>query len=487
MTVKDLTDQPRLSPRLADLATRTRMRNFRRFRQTWKIELVDECRRENLPWPLRVSRLIRRMCEAEQPVVLPEERIAFTRTMQAVPAIWSDEEWKNLTAGRTLHELGPISNVCADWNLLLQGGLLQRRRAAEATRQRMAGDSEANTFITAVIETIDAVLDLAKRYALAAHDAGNDEVAHLFENVPAFRPESFHAALLALRFCHAIVWLGGNYHVGFGRIDQYLWPFLEADLKSGRISTDGALELLEEFFISLNRDSDLYPGVQQGDNGQTLMLGGVTPDGSCAVNPLTRYCLQAALAVGMIDPKINLRIDANTDMDLLELASQLTRLGLGFPQYSNDDVVIPALVAHGYSLEDARNYSVAACWEFLIPGRGMEILNPGAVSLPAAADAAIRQALTHHESFDDILRHTRSHISSQIRNIWNRYSRLLLPPAPYFSIFMHDCIETGRDMSQGLRYNNFGIHGAAHPVPPICLRPFAVGCSRTTPSPPPSC
>ena len=67
---------------------------------------------------------------------------------------------------------------------------------------------------------------------------------------------------------------------------------------------------------------------------------------------------------------------------MLELAAELTRMGLGFPQYANDDVVIPGLVRHGYELEDARDYTVAACWEFIIPGRGMEVVNIGAVSFP---------------------------------------------------------------------------------------------------------
>ena len=40
------------------------------------------------------------------------------------------------------------------------------------------------------------------------------------------------------------------------------------------------------------------------------------------------------------------------------------------------------------------------------------------------------------------------------------YSRLLLPPAPYYSVFMQGCLEQGRDVSEGLKYNNFGIHGA---------------------------
>src|ERR1035438_842711 len=177
-----------------------------------------------------------------------------------------------------------------------------------------------------------------------------------------------------------------------------MWPYLKKDLDLGRIDTNDAEQLLAEFFLSLNKDSDLYPGIQQGDNGQSLVLGGVKRDGSSGVNELTYTVLRVARGVGMIDPKINLRVTKDTSLDLLELAAELTQIGLGFPQYSNDDVVIPGLVAHGYDLEDARDYSVAACWEFLTPGRGMEIVNIGAVSMPAAVDSAIDRKSTRLNS-----------------------------------------------------------------------------------------
>src|SRR4030042_7038138 len=126
-----------------------------------------------------------------------------------------------------------------------------------------------------------------------------------------------------------------------------MWPYLNSDLQSGQLTMESAEELLAEFFISLNKDSDLYPGVQQGDNGQSLTLGGITAQGACAVNELTYMVLRVSRDLAMIDPKINLRISAQTDLDLLVLAAELTRIGLGFPQYCNDDVVIPALVSHG--------------------------------------------------------------------------------------------------------------------------------------------
>ncbi len=449
-----------MNERLARMKDRVRAGEQRLLRQAVPIELLTECELGQLSWPKRVARLVQRQCEAEQVIIGPDERIVFTRTLPYVPPIYSPEELAQLTAGRTLHELGPVSNICADWNLLLSQGLLGRKQVALATRTRLMNESQAVEFLDSVVETIDAVLGLTARYARAAHLAGREEIADILEQVPAQPARTFHEALQSLRLCQAVVWLSGNYHVGLGRFDQYMWPFLNADLQAGRLTMETAEELLTEFFISLNKDSDLYPGVQQGDNGQSLTLGGVTPTGASAVNELTRMALRVSREVAMIDPKINLRISAQTDLDLLSLATELTRIGLGFPQYSNDDVVIPALVSHGYDLEDGRDYVVAACWEFIIPGRGMEVVNIGAVSLPAAVDQAIRDGLHDGDDFQGILSRTAENIDEQVQRLGEAYSRLLLPPAPYYSVFMHGCLEQGKDLSAGLEYNNFGIHGA---------------------------
>ena len=188
------------------------------------------------------------------------------------------------------------------------------------------------------------MLELARRYAAAAMALGRDDLAEVLQRVPAHPAASFHEALQALRLCHAVLWLSGHYHCGLGRLDQYLWPYLEADLAEGRLVPAQAQELLEEFFISLNKDSDLYPGIQQGDNGQSLMLGGVRRDGGDGVNPLTAMVLEAGRKVALIDPKINLRVTRDTDLGLLAKGVELTRIGLGFPQWCNDEVVIPGLV-----------------------------------------------------------------------------------------------------------------------------------------------
>jgi pyruvate-formate lyase len=560
-----------LSPRLAGMKRRLRAGEHHCWRDTETIDVRTECEKERLSWPQRAARLIRRMCEAQTVVLEPDERIVFTRTVRKVPLVYSEAELRVITAGRTLHELGPISNICADWGMVLSQGLLARKQAALATRERLAqasrtlhqsgmadqpmtapgqaGSAEFHSvvpqsftlqagdhsptsgrpeacsekgphetltpglyrengerqpspqpspvgreresgtprrsfswmvenevhadshpmgeggpsaeFLDCAIETIDAVLALARRYAEAARAKGRHDLADILDRVPAQPATTFHEALQALRLCHAVLWLGGHYHCGLGRFDQYMWPYLQGDLEAGRLDQAAAEELLAEFFISLNKDSDLYPGIQQGDNGQSLMLGGVRRDGHSGVNPLTSMVLRVARAVAMIDPKINLRVDRHTDLELLALAAELTRLGLGFPQYANDEVVIPGLVAAGYEWEDARDYTVAACWEFSIPGQGMEVVNIGAASMPSAVDQAIRKGLAAGDSFQRILERTGEDLRAQVAALAEASRKLLLPPAPYYSVLMNGCLERGRDLSQGLKYNNFGIHGAA--------------------------
>jgi pyruvate-formate lyase len=449
-----------MNERLERLHRRVMDREHRSYRRDSLPDLEAEIKPDQLSWMQLAAKICWVTCNLEQSVIFDDERIVFTRTVPSVLPFYSEEIKKRAGQGTTLHELGPISNICADWGSVLRDGLKRRRQKACSTRERLAGNRQSVEFLDCAIETIDAVLDLADRYAAAAEAVGKPELAAMLRRVPAGSAGTFHEALQALRLLQAVVWMSGNYHVGLGRFDQYMWPYLKSDLENGRLEMQEAQELLAEFFITLNKDSDLYPGVQQGDNGQTLTVGGITRDGRDGNNELTRMVLQAALEVSMIDPKINLRISAQTDLVLLSLATELTRKGLGFPQYSNDDVVVPALAANGYALEDARDYTVAACWEFIIPGKGMEVVNIGAVSLPHAVDQAIRWGLQGESGFEKIEQRVKEEILSQVLNLVEPYRRLFLPPAPFYSVLMDGCLEAGRDLSAGLKYNNYGIHGA---------------------------
>jgi len=450
-----------MNNRLERLKQKARDIDHKTYRQSRSINILPELDADNLTWMRRMAHLTAMQCRAEIPFIDADEQIAFSRTLPAeIPEVYTPEKWQEITAGKTIHESGPINNLSPNWGKVLSQGLLGQKQTALNTIKKFRNDPEKLDFLESAIITIDSVIELAKRYAEEARRQNRKELVEVLEQVPVYPARTFHEALQSLRILHSVTHLIGHYQIGLGRFDQYMWPYLKEDLAERRLNMEQAYDLLAEFFISLNKDSDLYPGVQQGDNGQTITLGGVDRNGQPAVNDLTILCLQVSRDVSMIDPKINLRITANTDLDLLSLATELTRKGLGFPQYSNDDIVIPALVKHGYLLEDARDYVVAACWEFIIPGKGMEVVNIGAVSFPAAVDKALRSGLPAGEKMPEILDRVRTEIESQVNHLAKTYEKLILPPAPFFSVLMSDCLEEGKDLSLGARYNNFGIHGA---------------------------
>lgn len=398
-----------------------------------------------VPLCLRSALRLKLFLEEEQIVRMPKERIPAWRTLSDFPDIYSPGEKERLQAGHFVHEQGRVCNISSDWEGVLRGGLLPRRQQARANLKMGIGDRD---FLDAAIITIDAVIAYADRYEIPALSQAIRHGATHFED-----------ALQTMRILHFALWASNVYHNTVGRFDQYMWPYLKRDLEDGTLTEALALELLEEFFLSFNRDSTLYTGMQQGDNGQSLMLGGCDAEGNCAVNKLTLLCLDASLHNRTIDPKINLRVDRNTPMALYEKATQLTRQGLGFPQYSNDDVVIPALVQFGYSLEDARNYTVAACWEYIIPGVGMDIPNIGAVCLATVVDSCIRTHLPKCQDFSQMMDAVRAELGRQAKATAASVENLWMEPAPYQSVLMAHCVEQGRDISEGGRYNNYGIHG----------------------------
>ena len=405
-------------------------------------------RAPGMPDYARTARRLRTALALETPVLLPGELIAFTRTVPALPGIYAEDEWARMTARHFVHEKGNVCNLSPDYAGVIATGLL-------ALRSRLAD----NPYHQAMRESIDAVLDLTRRYRDEALRTGDRALADTLARVPAYGAASFREALQSLRILHFCMWCEGDYHNTLGRLDQTLMPYLQRDLDSGALTQAEAFELLEAFFLSCNRDSDLYPGMQQGDNGQSVVLGGMTPDGRDGYNLLSQMCLHASADLKLIDPKINLRVSRNTPLSVFELGTQLTRLGLGFPQYENDDVAIPGLIRLGYEVEDARNYAMAACWEFIIPGRGMDIPNIGALSFAGIVDEALRSSLLAAESMEEILQHIERRVFADVRRTLTGLRSLYVIPSPYLSLFFEGCLEQARDISLGCRYNNYGLHG----------------------------
>jgi Pyruvate-formate lyase len=398
------------------------------------------------------------MLNEETPVIVPGQRILFLRTNPTLQALFTEEEKKALESRYRLHELGELSNICVDYTHLLNTGFPGMLQKLEA-QKKLFGQEAQREYVDGQISILHALLDLIDRYRMAASGAGNQDGAESLARLISDKPRTFRDALQMQRIIHFTMWCAGNYHNTLGRFDQYMMPYLQADLDAGTLTEETALELLEEYFLSFNIDSDLYPGMQQGDNGQSMALGGVTPEGEDGFQLLSRLCLQASLELKLIDPKINLRVSRDTPLAIYELGTQLTKQGLGFPQYSNDDIVIKGLTDLGYAPEDARNYTVAACWEFIIPGKGMEIPNIDALCFATEMRDAVVSSLMDSPDYETLFDCVEKRIQARVDKMCENTKNLYIFPAPFLSLMMDSCLEKGQDISLGGIYNNYGFHG----------------------------
>lgn len=423
---------------MKDLVRYIIAKKHHQFRKTVDWNLSEEYSRKGLTPVERMTDRFERLCAAETPVILPEEQICFIRTVANIPDCFTEDEWKEIKQKHYIHELGYMSNLSPDYEKIIVEGLLKQRETADEYSRR----------------SIDAIIDLADRYKAEAQKQGRDDIAKTLECVPRYGATNFREALQMFRIVHYALWLEGNYHNTVGRFDKYMYPYFKKDMDAGVYTQESAQDLLDDFFLSFNKDSDTYVGVQQGDNGQSMVLGGVDENGNEVFNDLSRMCLVASSHLLMIDPKINLRVNKNTPIEIYELGTQLTKAGLGFPQYSNDDIVIKGLERLGYEHKDAANYVTAACWEFIIPKVGADVANIAALSYPKVIDTALHNDLEKCATFDEFLNKVKTDIKAECDRITDSIKDLWFVPSPFMKVMM-----SVDDISKGGKYNNFGVHG----------------------------
>jgi pyruvate formate-lyase/glycerol dehydratase family glycyl radical enzyme len=275
----------------------------------------------------------------------------------------------------------------------------------------------------------------------------------------------------------------------FGRFDQYTWPFLEADIKAGRITLDEAQEIVDAFFLKANCFYGGAPGKLTettgiGNTYQHTTIGGVNRDtGKDATNPVTYMVLETIGRLLLHDPTISLRINKNTPPELWSCAIETSRLVGGLPLFQNDEVIIPSLMKElGFELRDARDYSLIGCQE--IVGSGNDYPAGNGVHAPYSSvhygvvfDMAINNGvnpfngeqsslrtgyLYEMKSFDEVKAAVKAmcgHILKWLVTM-NNYSEYLTryhATHAGLSISLEGCMEKGMDcVCGGAKYNSFG-------------------------------
>ncbi|MHC4561874.1 MAG: pyruvate formate lyase family protein [Planctomycetota bacterium] len=149
-----------------------------------------------------------------------------------------------------------------------------------------------------------------------------------------------------------------------GRLDQYLYPFYQADLERGDITPEFAQLLIDELFVKLDQ-------VWTGDGLMNLVIGGVDAEGNDATNEMSFMMAETATRLVLACPQMNVRVHSGTPESFRQKLTALQLAPTGGCSVLNDEVLIPAFVAEGIPVDLARNYCCDGCNELLFDGESL--------------------------------------------------------------------------------------------------------------------
>ncbi len=416
------------------------------------------------PMILRRARALARICREWDTPIADGEWIVGSQKGN----LWrgGDEQTDPTLAARyrRVHaaygELGIMfgeGHMVCDYPRVLATGLRGQVERIDTLVRSAAPDDERTVVWQAMKITCEAVRDFAGRYAQAARRAADtadparrtelSEIAAICERVPWEPAQSLREALQSLWFVHLALHLESPaVAVSPGRLDQTLWPYYEADLASGRLTREEAIEALACLWLKF----------WEGDESQNAVVGGVGVDGHDATNELTLLLLELTRELRAFQPSLSVRIHADSPPEVLDAAAALAAAGTGQPSLFSDEAVIPALQSIGVPIAQARDWAVVGCYEAVVAGAEWGRTVAGGVQLPPCVLRALQR---RPGSFRELWEGTCAEIVTDIERAVaaaNEHERAEATgaPSPFQSVLMRDCIEQGQDIySGGARHN----------------------------------
>jgi len=263
-----------------------------------------------------------------------------------------------------------------DYEILMRKGMGGIRREAENRKRDPALRPDQREFLDSVIIVYQAMEELIRRYsqeayALSAQTADPAEVERLRRigdvcaRICSEPPGNFREAVQLLWFGHLGTILESGIFINYGRLDVVLAPFLKDT------PPEEARQLLECLLLKMHDQADIrdHTYIQRHHGQLVVTLGGVLPDGTSAVSPVTMLFLDAIGSTRLPEPEFNLRVSPLDPPEYLDKAAQMTAEGCNFISYYNDAQIIDALVSAGMAPEDARSYGFDLCQDLTIPGK----------------------------------------------------------------------------------------------------------------------
>ena len=355
--------------------------------------------------------------------------------------------------------------------------------------------SDKRDYYKSTIVVLEAAKKYIARYAKLAEELAKDEAdanrkqelqtmsANCYQ-IAGGVPQTFWQALQLFNFAVTLTQIEGNGHsISYGRMDQWLYPFYDKDVKNNAVTKEFILELIEVLYVKMNNPTKLKDKGTvkvrngRGFGGESLTIGGVDTKGHDATNDLTMLMLEASVHTRMMNPWVCVRMHSNTPYELKIKTIECIRAGYGHPKLFNDGPAIKAMLGKGVTLEEARDYAVVGCVEPTIPGKEHGWLDAGYVNTAKMMEMVINGgrilagpdagkqlgpdtgSLETYKTFEEVLESVDKQFAywcdqlCSCLNVTDKIHRMV-KPTPYISAFFEGCTESGKDMTfGGAKYN----------------------------------
>ena len=387
-----------------------------------------------------------------------------------------------------------VGHVTVDYKKVLEIGykgiMAEAKKALAECDVADADYASRSAFLEAVIISCEAAITFAKRYSEYAYQlaqncadsARKQELLIISENcanVPENGAKSFYEACQSFWFVQLLIQTESSGHsISPGRFDQYMYPYYKADIDAGKITREFAQELIDCVWVKLNdftkvRDKASAEGFAGYSLFQNLIAGGQTRDGRDATNELSFMSIEATMHVLLPQPSFSVRVWNGTPHEFMIKAGELTRTGVGLPAYYNDEVIIPALINRGLTMEDARDYNIIGCVEPQCPGKTDGWHDAAFFNMCRIIELVFSNGMDNGErisvetgnvenfkTFEEFFDAYKAHMEYMIKLMVNAdnaidMAHMIRCPLPFQSCMVSDCIGRGKSMQEGGAIYNF--------------------------------
>ena len=366
----------------------------------------------------------------------------------------------------------------------LKGLKAEVEEALEKVEIKTDESYKQRTFLEALSSMIDSAIIYAHRYgdlcrelAKTAEEPRKSELLNMAEIcdwVPENPARTFHEAVQSMWFCHLMIyWDSRTIGLGFGRVDQYLYPYYEKDIAEGRIDREFATQILECLRVKLSSKRNVFnatvrEALTNDSHFHNCTLAGQTVDGRDAVNELSYLWLDAAERVRTPHPTLSVRWHEKLDKKFAMRALEVVKLGMGFPAWFNDTPTIEYLLERGATLKEARDYAIGGCVLHNVVGKTPTTW-PDVMNFAKMFELALHDGMdprtgkqfgphtgkfTDFETYEEVIEAYKKQVLFFIDKTTKYLNKVSIFrgekfPETFASLFFDDCIKKGRSIIQG--------------------------------------